>query len=723
MSKQRETTYQHIAQRPPDFSKVPANYKQTLSRFKTTQIPHLEKTQQKSMQMNQTTKPNNLNKSNKSNNTFNSNKTNNLNNFNNSNKFNKINKTKTQNEMKERNENKERNETKEQNENEDIFTKMKHFLESELYTLKNDTFDKTEIVGEDFLFEQICDDLQREIDEKSKELNLTMKRNKEIEDQIENFENENEELIGQIATKKENVEELKQKQQTIHLESKEYEDKMKIIQNSIEILENEIGEMNETLNEKEEKLWKSEKEKKKLQNEVMDLQGNVRTFLKLNSNDLNQMNIFNQNNNLNNLNVDEMKSEMNNIITTEMELNNNYNNNLNDSFNSSMMKTSFVTNRQNNQMKNKLLANSNPNSFIYSQMNSQIFSQINNQMTIQNNSCTINYGNELKSFTFDNIFGIEERQNTLFDAMKLMIENCLEGQLINIFNYGFDNNMIIGNEDEKGLVELTVSHLLDILTLSQTQMKETNDSKEILEIKQMIRSKNIVLNSITIKCLEIINERVFDISNKINQNEILVQSSNNTIELVNCKDIGIQQQKDIDDLFINITEHINQMKHSNESKMILDNSDDMKESIQRVFIIDVNGIKTTPFGKEVFNGVISFIDIPNEMNMNKSVFDKLTQIYSSIAEQMNPIGNIPGTVSGNILGNNNGNNGGNSPNKMMSYDEVVITKILQKSLIGNSKNLFIVNVSLNEEDVIENINCLQYSQLVRKYIVSNGKKK
>ena len=28
------------------------------------------------------------------------------------------------------------------------------------------------------------------------------------------------------------------------------------------------------------------------------------------------------------------------------------------------------------------------------------------------------------------------------------IENCLDGQLINIFSYGYDNNMIVGNEDE-----------------------------------------------------------------------------------------------------------------------------------------------------------------------------------------------------------------------------------------------------------------------------------
>ena len=72
----------------------------------------------------------------------------------------------------------------------------------------------------------------------------------------------------------------------------------------------------------------------------------------------------------------------------------------------------------------------NHNSSIYShynsQMNSQLLSQINNQMTIQNNCCTLNYGNELKSFQFDSIFGIEERQNVLFDSMKLMIESCLE---------------------------------------------------------------------------------------------------------------------------------------------------------------------------------------------------------------------------------------------------------------------------------------------------------
>ena len=114
-----------------------------------------------------------------------------------------------------------------------------------------------------------------------------------------------------------------------------------------------------------------------------------------------------------------------------------------------------------------------------------------------------------------------------------------------------------------------------------------------------------------------------------------------------------------------------------------------------------NGIKVDKL--ELIRGTISFVHFEGEMKENTEILEHLKNIFEMIHSQIYSNGQY---TANNAL-----------------YDKFMLTKTIQKSLKMNSKNLMLVNISMNENDQNENLQILNYATNLSKLIVSSIKKK
>ncbi|EMS16068.1 kinesin, putative [Entamoeba histolytica HM-3:IMSS] len=155
-------------------------------------------------------------------------------------------------------------------------------MEEKLQQLKKDEIERTEVIGANqVLVNPVQNELKKELEKVESELKLNNEKIKNVEMEKQSILFENESLKNQLNVLKRTVETTNGNWEMEKQMNANAQNKIQELLETIQSLNKQNQFLQSELEKTEDKLIHSEKERRKLHNEVMELKGNVRVFCRV----------------------------------------------------------------------------------------------------------------------------------------------------------------------------------------------------------------------------------------------------------------------------------------------------------------------------------------------------------------------------------------------------------------------------------------------------------
>ena len=304
------------------------------------------------------------------------------------------------------------------------------------------------------------------------------------------------------------------------------------------------------------------------------------------------------------------------------------------------------------------------------------------------NSVLISKGDkEKKKFNYDQVFDQNESQSNVFKTVGCnLVENFLEGYNCTIFAYGQTGAgktyTMLGdssNDEERGLQLRCLEYLF-------------------YSLKQHRESENLI----KITYVEIYNEKIIDLLCDRDINLNLREDIEKGVFIENVKEVVVNNYHEAYDI---ITQGVKR-RHVSETNM-----NEQSSRSHSVFTIHYQTFEKRADCSSFKTAKFNFVDLAGSerQKLAKSVGDQLKE-GCNINKSLAVLGDVINSLADNSKGKG----------KYIRYRDSKLTFLLKNSLGGNSKTVFIANVSPSSNYVIETLSTLMFAQ--RAKLIKNEAK-
>jgi len=280
--------------------------------------------------------------------------------------------------------------------------------------------------------------------------------------------------------------------------------------------------------------------------------------------------------------------------------------------------------------------------------------------------------NSKHDFKFDNVFEENSTQKEIYENVaQPAVESVCNGYNSTIFAYGSSGSgktfSLFGNENDKGIVYMACE------TIFSSRSINTN----LIETK--------------VKCsfIEIYNERIRDLLNKVNE-DLQIRQCDKGVYIQGLKETFVYEPQDI----------IDTINHGYKQRSVTSTTlNSMSSRSHAILTITISQIGID--GSEIISK-LNIVDLAGSENVGKSEAQGLTLSEAqNINKSLSALGNVINALT--EVGRDH-----------IPYRDSKITYILQDSLGGNSKTIIIANVSPALNTISETLNTLKFAKRAKE---------
>lgn len=277
-----------------------------------------------------------------------------------------------------------------------------------------------------------------------------------------------------------------------------------------------------------------------------------------------------------------------------------------------------------------------------------------------------------KLYGFDKVFDKESTQDQIFNNVVGLIDEFVDGTDVCIFSYGHTGSgktyTMDGptpfNFQNTGIVDRSIDHVF----------KTTNKSKNMFRI--------------TTKFVEIYNGDIYDISTK-EKKKLDIRSNGIDINIIGVNEIEFENKTKLKNLY-------NSIKRRKTTRSTVRNESSSRS--HSVFSMELLNKVT---GK---TSILNLIDLAGSERITKYCSDKK---HLRETKAINTSLSVLKNVFDDII----------NQRKRIAYRDSRLTLYLKKSLNPNTKNIMIVNISSDPNNVNETFRSLEFSEKVNQCIL------
>ncbi|CAD5217906.1 unnamed protein product [Bursaphelenchus xylophilus] len=286
---------------------------------------------------------------------------------------------------------------------------------------------------------------------------------------------------------------------------------------------------------------------------------------------------------------------------------------------------------------------------------------------------SINIDGNQKRYLFDKIFSQEATQADVFDEVSPLVQSCLDGKNVSIFAYGHTGSgktfTMEGPESDPG-ISRRVGH--EIFTLLE-------EKSEYIEC------------SVTASIIEIYNEKIRDLleSDQPTSQKVQIRSdAEGRAEIRGVKRTEISSVKDLHDLI--------QIGHKNRSTAATALNEVSSRS-HALVMLTLNMTDRDSGNK--WTGRLNLVDLAGSERVARSqVVGAQLNEAKFINKSLSELGNVVLALRKN------------SPH--VPFRNCLLTRILEDSLVGDSKTLLILQVTTDENSAKESLSSLNFAEKI-----------
>ncbi|CAD5212763.1 unnamed protein product [Bursaphelenchus okinawaensis] len=286
---------------------------------------------------------------------------------------------------------------------------------------------------------------------------------------------------------------------------------------------------------------------------------------------------------------------------------------------------------------------------------------------------TINIDNTNKRFLFDKIFGQEASQADVFDEVSPLVQSCLDGKNVSIFAYGHTGSgktfTMEGPESDPGISRRVGQEIFALL----------EEKSEYIEC------------NVTASIIEIYNEKIRDLleSDSTSSQKVQVRTdSEGRAEVRGVQRVEISSVKDLHELI--------KIGHKNRSTA----TTALNEASSRSHALVMLTLKMTDkdSGNE-WTGRLNLVDLAGSERVARSqVVGAQLNEAKFINKSLSELGNVVLALRKNL--------------PHVPFRNCLLTRILEDSLVGDSKTLLILQVTTDESSAKETLSSLNFAEKI-----------